>query len=91
MRKNVLKGVRWLLLKRPEHLDASRREPQRLAEALRLNEPLATAYHLKDELNELREQDDGESAEALLMDWIVHAESTGPLEGTNNQIKRSIP
>ena len=47
MQKDVLKGVRWLLLKRPEHLDASRREPERLREALRLNEPLAIAYHLK--------------------------------------------
>jgi transposase len=77
MQKNVLKGVRWLLLKRPEHLDSARREPQRLQEALRLNEPLATAYYLKEELQEVWEQDDEESAQALLMDWIVYAESTG--------------
>lgn len=77
MQKNVLKGVRWLLLKRPENLDSSRREPQRLKEALRLNEPLATAYHLKDELNEIWEQEDQETAAALLMDWITYAESTG--------------
>jgi transposase len=77
MQKDVLKGVRWLLLKRPENLDASRREPQRLREALRLNEPLAVAYHLKEELNEIWEQDDQETAQALLMDWIVYAESTG--------------
>ena len=77
MQKDVLKGVRWLLLKRPEHLDASRREPERLREALRLNEPLAIAYHLKEELNEIWEQDDQETAQALLLDWIVYAESTG--------------
>ena len=77
MKKQALKGVRWLLLKRPEHLDASRREPQRLEAALKLNEPLAIAYHLKDELNQIWEQDDGETAQALLMDWIVYAESTG--------------
>ena len=77
MQKSVLKGVRWLLLKRPENLDASRREPQRLREALRLNEPLAIAYHLKEELNEIWEQDDQQTAEALLMDWIAYAESTG--------------
>jgi len=77
MQKDVLKGVRWLLLKRPENLDASRREPQRLREALRLNEPLAIAYHLKDELNEIWEQDDQEAAQSLLLDWIVYAESTG--------------
>jgi len=77
MQKDALKGVRWLLLKRPENLDASRREPERLREALKLNEPLAIAYHLKDELNEIWEQDDQETAQALLMDWIVYAESTG--------------
>jgi transposase len=77
MQKDVLKGVRWLLLKRPEHLDESRNEPKRLNEALRLNEPLAIAYYLKDELNEIWEQDHQETAEALLMDWILYAESTG--------------
>ena len=77
MQKDVLKGVRWLLLKRPENLDASRREPERLREALKLNEPLAIAYQLKDELNEIWEQDDQQTAQALLMDWIVYAESSG--------------
>ena len=77
MQKDVLKGVRWLLLKRSEHLDPSRREPKRLQDALRLNEPLAIAYYLKDELNEIWEQDDEETAKWLLMDWIFYAESTG--------------
>ncbi len=77
MQRDVLKGVRWLLLKRPDKLDPSRREPERLREALRLNEPLAIAYHLKDQLNEIWEQDDQETAHALLMDWVVYAESTG--------------
>jgi transposase len=77
LQKQVLKGVRWLLLKRPENLDPARREPQRLQEALRLNEPLANAYYLKEELNEIWEQDHQETAQALLMDWITYAESTG--------------
>jgi transposase len=77
MQKDVLKGVRWLLLKRPENLDPSRREPERLREALRLNEPLAMAYHLKEQLSEIWEQEDQEMAQALLLDWIVYAESTG--------------
>ncbi len=76
MQKDVLKGVRWLLLKRPEHLDPTHNEPKRLEEALRLNEPLATAYYLKEELNEVWEQEDEESAQALLMEWILYAEST---------------
>jgi transposase len=77
MQKKVLKGVRWLLLKRPENLDPSRREPQRLKEAIRLNEPLAIAYFLKEQLNDIWEQEDQETATALLMDWITYAESTG--------------
>ena len=60
-----------------ENLDPSRREPERLAEALWLNEPLAIAYHLKDQLHEMWEQDDQETAQALLLDWIVYAESSG--------------
>ncbi len=77
MQKHVLKGVRCLLLKRPENLDPTRNEPKRLQEALRLNEPLATAYYLKDELNEVWEQEDQETAQALLLDWVTYAESTG--------------
>jgi transposase len=76
-KKSVLKGVRWLLLKRPENLDPSRREPERLREALRLNQPLAIVYQLKEELNEIWEQDDRETAEALLMEWIQYAETSG--------------
>ena len=40
LEKDVLKGTRWLLLKRPENLDASRNEHERLEEALRLNAPV---------------------------------------------------
>ena len=77
LQKKVLKGVRWLLLKRPENLDATRNEPARLEEALKLNEPLMIAYYLKEELNELWEQDDQDAAQALLMDWITYAEASG--------------
>jgi transposase len=75
--KQVLKGVRWLLVKRPEHLDPQRGERERLEEALRLNEPLATAYYLKEELAEFWEQDDEEEATAFLLDWLRRAESAG--------------
>ena len=76
MAESVLKGIRWLLLKRPENLDPSRNAPERLGEGLGLNEPLATAYYLKEELSEIRDQEEREQAEALLMDWILYAEST---------------
>ena len=66
--RNVPKRSRWLLLKRPENLDASRNEPERLQETLRLNGPL---YYLKEELNEIWEQDNEKAAEALMMDWVL--------------------
>lgn len=77
LHKRVLKGTRWLLLKRPENLDAQRNEQARLEEALKLNEPLAMAYYLKEDLAEVWEQDDPDSAEAFLLDWIHQAESSG--------------
>ena len=75
--RQVLKGVRWLLVKRPEHLDPARKERQRLEEAWKLNEPLATAYYLKEELGEFWEQDDEEEATAFLLDWLARAEASG--------------
>jgi transposase len=50
MQKKVLKGTRWLLLMNPENLDEEQDEKRQLKEALKLNEPLATAYYLKDDL-----------------------------------------
>ncbi len=70
-----LKGVRWLLLKRREHLDPEKSEPERLARALELNADLAAAYFLKEELSEIWEQDDYDTAEGILLDWIKYAES----------------
>jgi len=77
MHKNALKGVRWLLLKRPENLDDTRNERARLEEALRLNQPLATAYYMKEDLAEAWEQDDQEEAEKFLLDWVRRAEASG--------------
>jgi transposase len=77
LHKDVLKGTRWLLLKRPENLDSEKDEPQRLAEALKLNQPLATAYYLKEDLTEVWEQDDEETARSFLLDWIAQAETSG--------------
>src|SRR6202035_3402161 len=75
--KDVLKGVRSLLVKRPENLDPQRRERERLEEALQLNEPLATAYYLKEELSAFWEQDDEDEATAFLLDWLARAEASG--------------
>ncbi len=70
-----LKGVRWLLLKRHEHLDPDKSEPERLERALELNSDLAAAYFLKEELSEIWEQYDYDTAEGMLLDWIMYAES----------------
>jgi hypothetical protein len=47
--RNVLKGSRWILLKNPENLSKERGEDGRLDEALRMNEPLAKSYYLKED------------------------------------------
>lgn len=77
LHKDVLKGTRWLLLKRSEHLDKSRREPQRLQAALKLNESLATAYYLKDDLNWLWECDTKTTTRQFLDWWIEDAHASG--------------
>lgn len=77
MDKKVLKGTRWLLLKNPEHLNASRNESEHLNEALALNQPLATAYYLKEELRQFWAQEDKVSAGALIFDWMRRAEASG--------------
>jgi transposase len=77
LHKEVLKGIRWLLLKRLDNLDDSRREPERLLRALQLNESLATAYYLKDDLNQFWEQSDKRTAERFLDDWIADANASG--------------
>ena len=74
---DVLKGTRWLLLKNPENLDDARDEPKRLQEALKLNEPLATAYYMKDDLRRVWEQHDKQAARRILMAWIRRAETSG--------------
>jgi transposase len=77
LQKKVLKGTRWLLLKNPENLDPSRREAQRLREALRLNEPLAAAYYMKEDLRQIWEQPDKATARKVLDDWVRRAETSG--------------
>lgn len=72
--KGVLKGTRWLLLKNPDKLDATRNEKERLEEALSLNQPLATAYYMKEDLRLLWCQNGKRAAGKFLKDWIARAE-----------------
>jgi transposase len=75
--KAVLKGTRWLLLKNPENLDEEKDEKRRLKEALKLNEPLAVAYYLKDDLRRFWEQPGKRFATTFLDGWIRRAEASG--------------
>jgi len=75
--REVLKGTRWLLLKNPENLKEKRNEKARLDEALLLNQPLATAYYLKEDLRRLWSQDGKRAAGKFLTAWVRSAESSG--------------
>lgn len=77
LHREVLKGVRWLLLKRSDNLDAKRSERERLEEALRFNASLAIAYYLKEELRYLWCQLDWLAAKKFLDDWIRRADASG--------------
>ncbi len=73
MQKKTLKGSCWVLLKNPENLINERDERERLEEAFRLNEPLAMAYSLKEDLRQIWSQPNRASASQVLDDWIAHA------------------
>jgi len=77
MHRKVLKGSRWILLKNPENLCLKRDEVRHLEEALRLNEPLATAYYMKEDLRQIWSQEDKHAAKAALDSWIRRAVSSG--------------
>jgi transposase len=77
LEKKVLMGTRWLLLKAPDHLNDDRDEHERLAEALRLNESLATAYYLKEDLRQIWSQADRRAAGKFLTDWCRRARASG--------------
>ena len=75
--KKLLKGIRWLLLMNPENLDPQKKEPQRLQRALKLNEPLAMAYYLKEYLRQIWNQPDKQMARMVLEDWLTQARASG--------------
>ena len=77
LEKNVLNGIRWLLLKNPENLEGAKNERERLDAALKLNHSLAAAYDLKDELRLFWEQENYHAANRFLTDWCLRAEASG--------------
>jgi transposase len=77
LQKKVLKGTRWLLLKGAEDLDEGKDEKKRLREALALNESLAAAYYLKEDLRQFWEQPGKVFGTLFLDGWIRRAEASG--------------
>ena len=77
MQKKVLKGTRWLLLKAAENLDEEKDEKTRLKEALALNQSLATAYYLKEDLRQFWEQPGKKFGTLFLDGWLKRAEASG--------------
>jgi len=75
--QKLLKGIRWLLLKNPENLDPKKKEHQRLERALRLNEPLAIAYYMKEDLRQIWTQGTKALARLFLEDWLARARVSG--------------
>jgi transposase len=75
--QKLLKGIRWLLLKNPENLDPTKKEPQRLKRALRLNEPLAVVYFMKEALRQIWRQPNKEAARRALATWLADARASG--------------
>jgi len=76
----VLRGTRWLLLKRPENLNPAKDEKNRLAEALKMNKPLMLAYYLGEELNLFWQQSSREKAAAFLDSWVASTRLSGTRE-----------
>lgn len=77
LHKDVLKGIRWLLLKNPENLDPQKQERERLDAGLELNSPLFVSYYMKAQLRLLWEQPDKRAARRLLNGWIALADISG--------------
>jgi transposase len=83
--QKLIKGTRWLLLKNEDNLSRERTgktgrrlsEYERLQQALAINEPLAQAYYMKEELRCFWEQRNKTSARLFLDDWIARADASG--------------
>jgi len=73
--KMVIKGTRYLLLTRMDNLKDD--QLPKLEKALELNEPLSTAWYLKEELSLLWKQSSYKAMEGFLREWCQRAQDTG--------------
>jgi transposase len=74
--RQVIKGIRWLLLKNEKNLNDEKDERRQLEQALQINKPLAEAYYLKEELGHLWLQNTRDEAEKFLTSWATRAWAT---------------
>lgn len=83
-RRKFVKGVRYLVLMRPERLERwEEKHPgskARLKEALALNEPLNKGYYLKEKIRCLWDEPSREDGERVLRECIAEAASSGVRE-----------
>jgi transposase len=77
MGRNVLRGLRWLLLKHNADLDEKKNERTRPMEALGLNQSLMIAYYLKEDLGQIWQQSNKLAAGVFLADWCARARASG--------------
>ena len=73
--RKVIKGSRWLLLYKDKSKFTEDMN-QRLNTILEINKPLATAYYLKEEADEIWKQPSKAMAEACLERWCATAEKS---------------
>ena len=73
--RKVIKGSRFLLLRGGERLDEEPR--QRLGALMAVNEPLYTAYLLKEQLRMFWAMGDEETATAVMTNWLEEARASG--------------
>lgn len=74
--RDLVKGIRWLLLKNNKNLNDEKNERERLEQALQINKPLAQAYYLKEELGELWKQTTKQEADRFLQSWVEGVHTT---------------
>lgn len=72
--RKVIKSSRWLLLRNREHLDQS--QTVRLDELLEANQPLLTAYLMRDELKQLWFYRQSEDAQQAWAHWLEQAQNS---------------
>ena len=68
--QKLIKGTRWLWLKNPENLQEKYNAPSRLEQALQINQPLSKVYYMKEELRRIWDQEDKETGEKIINNWI---------------------